>query len=71
MLITSADDIIEALRAHYQAEALRAKWKTNVGQLSFETMLAELCGFLALSSKDNARKYFDFWNPILSRGEKN
>ena len=54
-----------------KAEALRAKWKTNVGQLSFETMLAELCGFLALSSKDNARKYFDFWNPILSRGEKN
>lgn len=54
-----------------RAEALRAKWKVSAGQLSFQDMLTELCGFLALSSKDNARKYFDFWNPILSRGGKN
>lgn len=50
------------------AEALRARWKTSAGRLSFQDMLAELCGFLALSSKDNSQKYFEFWNAILSKG---
>jgi hypothetical protein len=50
------------------AEALRTKWKTSAGQLSFEGMLVELCGFLALSSEDHARKYLDFWKPILAGG---
>jgi len=54
-----------------RAEALRTKWKTSVGQLSFEGMLAELCGFLALSSEDHARKYLDFWKPIVSKRRGN
>jgi hypothetical protein len=51
-----------------KAEALRAKWKTPAGALSFESILAELCGFLALSSEAHAQKYFEFWNPISSKG---
>ena len=54
-----------------RAEALRTKWKTSVGQLSFEGMLAELCGFLALSSEDHARKYLGYWKPIVSKRRGN
>jgi hypothetical protein len=50
------------------AEALRAKWKTSAGKLSFHDMLDQLCGFLALSSPDNAKKYAAFWKPLLDKG---
>ena len=50
-----------------EAEKLYAKLKTSTGQLSFEGMLAEICGLIALSSKDNAQRYHDFWAAEIDR----
>lgn len=36
-------------------------------QLTFEKILSEICGILALSSQDRARAYFDFWSEMISR----
>ena len=40
---------------------------TSTGQLSFQNMLAEICGFIALFSKSKAQSYFDFWDAVLNR----
>jgi hypothetical protein len=63
----------DAFKSPYaaQAETLREKWKTSAGKLSFQDMLDDLCGFLALSSQEQARKYAEFWQPILNRNGKN
>src|SRR6185312_9550399 len=40
-------------------------WREAAGRLSFGDMLADVCHFLALSSQENALKYFAFWSTIL------
>jgi hypothetical protein len=50
-----------------EADKLYAKLLTSTGQLSFQGMLAEICGLIALSSKDNAQRYHDFWHAEINR----
>ena len=52
------------------AERFCAKLKGATGQLTFENILSETCGFLALSSCDRARTYFDFWSEIINRRQQ-
>jgi hypothetical protein len=49
------------------AEKVCEKLQRATGQLTFEKVLAEICGFLTLFSPDRARAYFDFWNEIINR----
>lgn len=49
-----------------EAELICAKLLTSTGQMSFQDMLAEITGFMALSSKNNAQRYFDFWNAVIN-----
>jgi hypothetical protein len=50
-----------------EAEKLYAKLLTSTGQLSFQGMLTEICGLIALSSKGNAQRYHDFWDAEINR----
>lgn len=50
-----------------EADKLCAKLLTTTGQLSFQSMLAEICGLIALFSKDNAHRYYDFWDATIKR----
>ena len=50
-----------------EADRLCAKLQGSTGQLSFHGMLAEICGLIALSSKGDAQRYFDFWDAVLNR----
>ena len=50
-----------------EAEKLHAKLLTSTGQLSFEGMLAEICGLMALCSADLAQRYFDFWLAAVNK----
>lgn len=50
-----------------EGEELCVKLRTSTGQLSFQNMLAEICGFMALISKSKAQSYFDFWDAVLNR----
>ncbi len=50
-----------------EADRLCAKLLTSTGQLSFQGMLAEICGLIALFSKDHAQRYHDFWSAALNR----
>ena len=52
-----------------EAEKVCAKLQTTTGQLSFEGMLAEICGFIALSSKDGSQRYDDFWRAVIAKGK--
>lgn len=49
------------------ADVLCEKWKVSAGSLAFQDMLTDICGFISLSSKSNAQKYFEFWNSILNK----
>ena len=49
------------------ADRFCEKWKTSAGRLPFEQMLADICDFIALFSKDISWKYFTFWREILNR----
>jgi hypothetical protein len=51
-----------------EAEKTRAKLQATTGQLSFDGMLTEICGFMALSSKDKAQRYGDFWRAMIAKG---
>ena len=42
-----------------------AHLRDTAGRLSFADMLADICQFLALSSQENALKYFAFWSALL------
>jgi len=55
--------------AKYATEgaALRARLLVSTGQLSFQDMLAELCGFMALGSPDVAQRYSNFWTAVINR----
>jgi hypothetical protein len=52
------------------AERLCEKLKGATGQLTFEKILSEAYGFFALSSRDRARNYFDFWSEIINRRQQ-
>jgi hypothetical protein len=49
------------------AEKLCARLRTATGQLTFQNVLSEICGFMALFSESKARSYFDFWDPIINK----
>ena len=49
------------------AEALCAKLRTATGQLTFQNVLSDISGFMALFSKDRAQSYFDFWDAVLNK----
>jgi len=50
-----------------EADKVCAKLQASTGQLSFQGMLTEICGLIALSSKDNAQRYRDFWDAEINR----
>jgi hypothetical protein len=50
-----------------EAEKLCDKLRKMSGRMSFNDMLADLAGFMALSSKDGAQRYFDTWNAVINR----
>ena len=52
------------------AEKVCEKLRSATGQLTFEKVLSEICGFIALFSPDRARAYFDFWNEIINRRQQ-
>lgn len=43
------------------ADRLCAKLQAPAAQLSFQNMLMEIAGLIALSSPDKAQRYYDFW----------
>jgi hypothetical protein len=49
------------------ADKLCAKFLEAAGQLSFDGMLADISGFMALSSKDRGERYFAFWDAVLKK----
>jgi hypothetical protein len=51
-----------------EADILCEKWKSAAGRLSFHEMLADICDFMSLSSKERSQKYYNFWNSILCTG---
>ena len=50
-----------------EAEKLFEKVQGSVGQLSFEGVLAEISGFIALLSKTRGQSYFDFWGAMIHK----
>jgi hypothetical protein len=49
-----------------EASALCAKLQASTGQLSFQGLLKEVSGFIALFSDDKAKKYYDFWDSVIN-----
>jgi hypothetical protein len=49
------------------AERWCAKLLGSTGQLTFQRILAEISGFIALSSRDAAQNYFDFWDAVINK----
>ena len=49
------------------ADAVYAKLQQSTGQMSFQDMLAEVSRFMALSSTQNAQRYFEFWNGVINK----
>lgn len=50
-----------------QAEALCQKLRASQGQLSFEGMLADIAGLMAVFAPELAQRYFRFWSAALNR----
>lgn len=50
-----------------QADQLCAKLLTSTGQLSFQSMLAEISGLFGLFSQSHAQRYFEFWDAVVNR----
>jgi hypothetical protein len=50
-----------------EAEKICAKLLASTGQMSFQGMLAEICGLIALSAREKARRYHDFWDAQINR----
>ena len=50
-----------------EAETVRGKLLTLAGSLSFQDLLIEIASFMALSSTDKARSYFDFWDAVINK----
>ena len=53
-----------------EADKLCAKLRTAVGQLTFQRVLLEISGFIALSSQSRAQDYFDFWDAVVNRRDQ-
>jgi hypothetical protein len=49
------------------AEKLCAKLRTATGQLTFQNILSDVCGFMALFSQSKAQSYFNFWDAVLNK----
>lgn len=49
-----------------EADKLCAKLQAPAAQLSFETMLVEICELIALFSPDKAQRYFAFWHAAIN-----
>jgi hypothetical protein len=49
------------------AERWCKKLLQSTGQLTFERILAEISDFIALSSGDSARNYFNFWEAVIHK----
>lgn len=52
------------------AEKVCEKLRSATGQLTFEKVLSDVCGFFALFSPGRARAYFDFWSEIMTRRQQ-
>jgi hypothetical protein len=50
-----------------EADKLCEKLLTSTGQMSFQNMLTEICSLIALFSRDNAQRYYDFWDETINR----
>src|ERR1035437_5573827 len=50
-----------------EGEKLCAKLLTSTGQLSFQNMLTEMSGFMAVFSQTFAPRYFDFWIAAIDK----
>ncbi len=50
------------------ADLLCEKWKVSAPRLSFHDMLADISGFIALSSTEGAQRYSGYWTAALSKG---
>jgi hypothetical protein len=50
-----------------EADKLCEKLLTSTGQMSFQTMLTEICSLIDLFSKDKAQRYYDFWDATINR----
>ena len=50
-----------------EVNRLRQKLQSPTGHLTFQNILAEISGFIALSSKTNAQDYFDFWDAVINK----
>ena len=50
-----------------EADKLCDKLRNMSGKMSFHDMLADLAGFISLSSKDGAQRYFDVWNAAINQ----
>jgi len=50
-----------------EAERLCVRLQSSIGQLTFQSMLTEICNFMARSSDSHAQSYFDFWDAVVNR----
>jgi hypothetical protein len=49
------------------AERWCKKFQESAGHLTFQNILSEICNFVAMSSTDRARDYFDFWDAVINK----
>ncbi len=49
------------------ADRLCEKLQSSAGHLTFQRVLAEISGFLALSSQTGGQDYFDFWDAVNNK----
>jgi hypothetical protein len=49
------------------AERWCKKLQESTGHLTFQNILTEISGFIALSSKASGQDYFDFWDAIINK----
>jgi hypothetical protein len=49
------------------AERLCQKLRGSTGHLTFQNILAEISGFIGLSSKSAAQDYFVFWDAVINK----
>jgi hypothetical protein len=50
-----------------EAKNVSSKLLTSSGALSFQDLLAQISGLMALFSKDKAQRYYDFWDAAISQ----
>lgn len=49
------------------AERWCQKLRGATGQLTFQNILADISGFIALSSESDGQEYFDFWDAVINK----